>query len=160
MAIKKYSILFNINLFSIIIMTSSLCSRVVTSLTTLSKSANVVSSRGYKLKSSNIPLAKYGGRHTVTMLPGDGIGPEMMGYVKEVFRYAGAPVNFETVNLDPSTDDYRDLENAISSVKRNGCAIKGNIESKLSRPDIKSRNVEMRNALDLFRCDSISSFDL
>ena len=39
------------------------------------------------LKSANIPLAKYGGRHTVTMLPGDGIGPEMMGYVKEIFRY-------------------------------------------------------------------------
>merc|ERR1719278_791482 len=84
------------------------------------------------------------------MLPGDGIGPEMMEYVKEVFKYAGAPVNFETVHLDPSTDDYRDLENAISSVKRNGCAIKGNIEGKLNRPDIKSRNVEMRNELDLF----------
>ena len=26
--------------------------------------------RGYKLSASNIPLAKYGGRHTVTMLPG------------------------------------------------------------------------------------------
>jgi len=25
----------------------------------------------------------------VTMLPGGGIGPELMGYVKEVFRYAG-----------------------------------------------------------------------
>ena len=42
-------------------------------------------SRGY-LKPADIPLAKYGGRHTVTMLPGDGIGPEMMSYVKEVFR--------------------------------------------------------------------------
>jgi len=110
----------------------------------------VSSTRGYKLKSSNIPLAKYGGRHTVTMLPGDGIGPEMMGYVKEVFRYAGAPVDFETVELDPSTDDYNDLVNAISSVKRNGCAIKGNIETNMNRPDIKSRNVEMRNELDLF----------
>lgn len=110
----------------------------------------VTSTRGYKLKSSNIPLAKYGGRHTVTMLPGDGIGPEMMGYVKEVFRYAGAPVDFETVELDPSTDDYNDLVNAISSVKRNGCAIKGNIETNMNRPDIKSRNVEMRNELDLF----------
>jgi len=110
----------------------------------------ITSTRGYKLKSSNIPLAKYGGRHTVTMLPGDGIGPEMMGYVKEVFRYAGAPVDFETVQLDPTTDDYHDLVNAISSVKRNGCAIKGNIETKLNRPDIKSRNVEMRNELDLF----------
>ena len=66
------------------------------------------------------------------MLPGDGIGPEMMNYVKEVFRYAGAPIDFETVHLDPSTDDYRDLENAISAVKRNGCAIKGNIETKLN----------------------------
>jgi len=110
----------------------------------------LTSNRGYKLKSSNIPLAKYGGRHTVTMLPGDGIGPEMMGYVKEVFRYAGAPVDFETVQLDPTTDDYHDLVNAISSVKRNGCAIKGNIETQLNRPDIKSRNVEMRNELDLF----------
>ena len=43
-------------------------------------------SRGY-LKPADIPLAKYGGRHTVTMLPGDGIGPEMMSYVKEVFRF-------------------------------------------------------------------------
>jgi len=131
-------------------MTSSLCGRALASVCNVTKSSTVVSSRGYKLKTSNIPLAKYGGRHTVTMLPGDGIGPEMMNYVKEVFRYAGAPIDFETVHLDPSTDDYRDLENAISAVKRNGCAIKGNIETKLNRPDIKSRNVEMRNALDLF----------
>ncbi|CAG0882495.1 unnamed protein product [Cyprideis torosa] len=33
-----------------------------------------------------IPFAQYGGRFRVTMLPGSGIGPEMMGYVKEVFR--------------------------------------------------------------------------
>lgn len=36
------------------------------------------------------PSAKYGGRHTVTMIPGDGIGPELMLHVKSVFRY-GAP---------------------------------------------------------------------
>ena len=123
--------------------------RGVYSLTRATVQAVPALSRGY-LEASNIPLAKYGGRHTVTMLPGDGIGPEMMGYVKEVFRYAGAPVDFETVLLDPSTDNYDDLYNAISSVKRNGCALKGNIETKLNRPDIKSRNVEMRNDLDLF----------
>lgn len=32
------------------------------------------------------PSAKYGGRHTVTMIPGDGIGPELMLHVKSVFR--------------------------------------------------------------------------
>jgi len=106
-------------------------------------------SRGY-LKAVDIPLAKYGGRHTVTMLPGDGIGPEMMSYVKEVFRYAGAPIDFEMIQIDPNSADSNDLNNAISSVKRNGCAIKGNIETDLLRTDIKSRNVEMRNQLDLF----------
>lgn len=28
----------------------------------------------------------YGGRHTVTLIPGDGIGPELAACVKEVFR--------------------------------------------------------------------------
>ena len=132
-------------------MSSVIGRNIVSSLLTRSSPAVLsVTSRGYKLKASNIPLARYGGRHTVTMLPGDGIGPEMMGYVKEVFKCAGAPVDFETINLNPATDDYRDVENAISAVKRNGCAIKGNIETKLNRPDIKSRNVVMRNELDLF----------
>lgn len=108
------------------------------------------SKRYYAMRSGDIPVAKYGGRHTVTMMPGDGIGPEMMGYVKEVFKVAAVPIDFETVLLDPSADKYDDLYNAISSVKRNGCAIKGNIETKINRPDIKSRNVEMRNELDLF----------
>ena len=40
-----------------------------------------------------IPKAHYGGRHTVTLLPGAGIGPELMGYVKEVsfFLYIYLP---------------------------------------------------------------------
>ncbi len=45
------------------------------------------------------------------MMPGEGIGPEMMEHLKEVFREAYAPVNFETVQLDPSTDNYDDLYN-------------------------------------------------
>ena len=57
---------------------------------------------------------RYGGRYTVSMLPGDGIGPEMMGYVKDIFREVGAPVDFETVELDPTTDNYDDLHNVIT----------------------------------------------
>lgn len=34
------------------------------------------------------PPAKYGGRHTVTLIPGDGIGPELLSHVREVFRLA------------------------------------------------------------------------
>ena len=96
-------------------------------------------------ENSALHLNRYGGRHTVTMMPGEGIGPEMMEYVKDIYKAAGVPVDFEMVFLDPTTDNYDDLYNAISSVRRNGCGIKGNIETLLTRPDIKSRNVEMRN---------------
>lgn len=70
-------------------------------------------------------MALYGGRHAVTMLPGSGIGPELMSYVKDVCRYAGAPVDFETVNIDPKSDEKNELDYAITSIKRNGVAIKG-----------------------------------
>ena len=52
------------------------------------------------------------------MLPGDGIGPEMMGYVREVFRYAGAPVDFEEIRFDPNSESELDFFNAITSIKR------------------------------------------
>ncbi|GLD50553.1 isocitrate dehydrogenase [NAD] [Lates japonicus] len=32
------------------------------------------------------PPARYGGRHTVTLIPGDGIGPELANHVRELFR--------------------------------------------------------------------------
>lgn len=35
----------------------------------------------------------------------------MMSYVKDVFRVANAPIDFEIVHLDPSTDNYDDLYN-------------------------------------------------
>ena len=32
-------------------------------------------------------FARYGGRNTVTALTGDGVGPELLKYVQEIFRY-------------------------------------------------------------------------
>lgn len=116
-----------------------------------------------------IPKAQYGGRHTVTMLPGEscffsisskflqhvfflggGIGQELMNYVKEIFRYAGVPVDFEIIDIDPNSDHNDDLEYAITSIKRNGVALKGNIETKSEATGVLSRNVAIRNELDLF----------
>lgn len=59
------------------------------------------------------------------MLPGGGIGPELMSYVKTIFKYAGVPVDFETVQIDPQSDSNEDMEYAITSIQRNGVAIKG-----------------------------------
>lgn len=41
------------------------------------------------------PVSKPAGRHVVTLVPGDGVGPEMMASVQEVFKTAGVPVDFE-----------------------------------------------------------------
>ncbi|CAH0561806.1 unnamed protein product [Brassicogethes aeneus] len=101
-------------------------------------------------KTEPIPVALYGGRNAVTMLPGGGIGPELMGYVKEVFKYAGAPVDFEVVEIDEKSEDNDDLDYAITSIKRNGVAIKGNIETKSESANVTSRNVAIRNELDLY----------
>jgi len=107
-------------------------------------------SRSMSAKPKALPMAKYGGRHTVTLLPGGGIGPELMAYVREIFRFSGVPVDFEEVPIDPYSDGNDDLEYAITSIRRNGVALKGNIETRSLSPHIMSRNVALRNELDLF----------
>nr|XP_053634359.1 isocitrate dehydrogenase [NAD] subunit gamma, mitochondrial-like [Cherax quadricarinatus] len=83
------------------------------------------------------------------MLPGDGIGPEMMGYVQNIFRYAGVPVDFEVIQITKnSTDD--EFENAMICIRRNGVALKGSIESKYGNASSGSRNATLRTQLDLF----------
>ncbi|VDK77943.1 unnamed protein product, partial [Cylicostephanus goldi] len=69
-------------------------------------------------------LNRYGGRHNVTVLPGDGIGPEMIEHVEKIFRFGQVPVDFETVQLSSKPDSEDDLEQAIIAIKRNGVALK------------------------------------
>lgn len=66
------------------------------------------------------------------MLPGGGIGPELMHHVREIFTKIGVPVDFEIIDIDPSSEGNDDLEYAITSIKRNGVAIKGTIDSLLN----------------------------
>ncbi|XP_068009096.1 LOW QUALITY PROTEIN: isocitrate dehydrogenase [NAD] subunit gamma, mitochondrial [Melanerpes formicivorus] len=96
------------------------------------------------------PPAKYGGRHTVTLIPGDGIGPELMLHVKEVFRHACVPVDFEEVRVSAEAPEA-DLDSAITAIRRNGVALKGNIETNHNLPPShKSRNNLIRTRLDLY----------
>ncbi|XP_055043348.1 isocitrate dehydrogenase [NAD] subunit gamma, mitochondrial isoform X2 [Misgurnus anguillicaudatus] len=105
-----------------------------------------------RMKSSYTPPpAKYGGRHTVTLIPGDGIGPELLNHVRDLFRYCCVPVDFEIVNVDSSVASESDINNAITAIKRNGVALKGNIETNHNLPPShKSRNNLLRTSLDLY----------
>ncbi|XP_075165882.1 isocitrate dehydrogenase [NAD] subunit gamma, mitochondrial-like [Haematobia irritans] len=108
------------------------------------------SSAQMKFKDYLFPRSQYGGRNIVSMLPGGGIGPELMAYVRDIFIFCGAPIDFEIFDICPSTKGNEDLENAIISIKRNGVGIKGNIETDSLELGELSRNVAIRNELDLF----------
>ena len=75
------------------------------------------------------------------------LGPEMTNHVKELFRLAGAPIDFETVEIDSEAD----YEAAVTAVRRNGVALKGNMTTNIDSPAmVRSKNVAMRTELDLF----------
>ncbi|KAE8292744.1 Isocitrate dehydrogenase [NAD] subunit gamma 1 [Larimichthys crocea] len=100
---------------------------------------------------SRPPPAQYGGRHTVTLIPGDGIGPELANHVRELFRFCCVPVDFEVVNVDSSMTSEDDINDAIMAIRRNGVALKGNIETNHNLPpSYKSRNNLLRTSLDLY----------
>ncbi|XP_042606613.1 isocitrate dehydrogenase [NAD] subunit gamma, mitochondrial-like [Cyprinus carpio] len=97
------------------------------------------------------PPAKYGGRHTVALIPGDGIGPELLNHVRELFRFCCVPVDFEVVHVNSASTSEDDINNAIMAIRRNGVALKGNIETNHTMPpNHKSRNNLLRTSLDLY----------
>ena len=72
--------------------------------------------------SYSIP-ATYGGRHTVTLIPADGIGPSLIGGMRDVFISAGVPVDFEVADLTGNTPEEIDasFEEVIMAVRRMRC---------------------------------------
>uniref|UniRef100_A0A915E887 Isopropylmalate dehydrogenase-like domain-containing protein n=1 Tax=Ditylenchus dipsaci TaxID=166011 RepID=A0A915E887_9BILA len=72
----------------------------------------------------NAQAARYGGRQMVSVMPGDGIGPEMIQHLDRIFTFAHIPVDFEMIALSSKLKGVEDLDNAITSIKRNGVAIK------------------------------------
>ena len=64
----------------------------------------------------------------VTLIEGDGIGPEISSAVVKVFDAAGAPITWEPVDVQPiKTPDGRVTvpEGVIQSMERNKIGLKG-----------------------------------
>ncbi|KAL3852992.1 hypothetical protein ACJMK2_016589 [Sinanodonta woodiana] len=115
---------------------------------TISSTGHGIQNCTYSTEVSDHKFAKYGGRNTVTLLTGDGVGPELLGHVQQIFRYAGAPVDFEEVEINADNADAETVRNALLSVRRNGVALKGNVETRLDTT--RSINVLLRTELNLF----------
>ncbi|XP_072026767.1 isocitrate dehydrogenase [NAD] subunit beta, mitochondrial-like isoform X2 [Amphiura filiformis] len=112
-----------------------------------------------------MPSPKADAVKTVTLIPGDGVGPELMNSVKEVFRSAGVPVEFEEIFLsEVQVGQSATIDDVIDSFKRNHVALKGTIHTPTgSGGELKTLNMKLRRELDVFanvvRCRSIAGIE-
>lgn len=88
----------------------------------------------------------------VTLIPGDGIGPEITEAVKAIFSAAQVPVTWEEENAGQTTfDAMGELIPAtlIASLEKNKIALKGPITTPVGK-GFKSINVQLRQMFDLY----------
>jgi isocitrate dehydrogenase (NAD+) len=91
-------------------------------------------------------------KHTVTLIPGDGIGPEVSAAVKKIVAAAGAEIEWE--ELPALAESERKSLNlaksgVLDSIRRNRVALKGPLETAIAG-GAPSINVGLRKALELY----------
>ncbi|TPX53496.1 hypothetical protein SeMB42_g00768 [Synchytrium endobioticum] len=69
----------------------------------------------------------YGGKFTVTLIPGDGTGHEIASSVRTIFKAAHVPIEWEQFDLSGYTEAQSGtvLKEAMDSIRRNRVALKG-----------------------------------
>lgn len=90
--------------------------------------------------------------HKVTLIPGDGIGPEISRAMQDVIDASGAKIDWEIVNAGEGVMEEKGTPlpaEVIESIKKNKCAIKGPITTPVGS-GFRSVNVALRKELDLF----------
>ncbi|KAH8113283.1 hypothetical protein DFH11DRAFT_1601154 [Phellopilus nigrolimitatus] len=103
------------------------------------------------------------GKYTVTLIPGDGIGPEISESVKDIYSAANVPIQWEEVSVTPVLKGGKTVipESAITSVKKNTVALKGPLATPIGKGHV-SLNLTLRRTFNLFAnvrpCVSIKGF--
>lgn len=93
-------------------------------------------------------------KHLVTLIPGDGIGPEITRAVTSILQAANAPVAWEvqTAGADVLEAEGEVLpRRVLESIAKNKVALKGPITTPIGK-GFRSVNVALRKALDLYAC--------
>ncbi|KAL2087889.1 hypothetical protein ACEWY4_016717 [Coilia grayii] len=99
------------------------------------------------------PPARADSTFKVTMVPGDGVGPELMTAVKEVFKAGDVPVEFEEFHLSEVQNMASEakLDDVLASMKNNRVALKGKIHTPMEfKGELASYEMRLRRKLDLF----------
>lgn len=89
----------------------------------------------------------------ITLIEGDGIGPEITDAVKAIFAAASVPIEWEEENAGETTLASKGelIPNSlIESIQRNKVALKGPITTPIGH-GFKSINVQLRQMFDLYQ---------
>lgn len=91
-------------------------------------------------------------KHTITLIPGDGIGPEVTAAVVRIIEAAGVEVEWETHFAGAQAlEKFGDTlpQDLLDSILRNKIALKGPITTPVGK-GFTSVNVGLRKTLDLY----------
>ncbi len=91
-------------------------------------------------------------KHTITLIPGDGIGPEITAATVRVIEATGVDINWETQILgSQALEKYGETlpSASIDSMRSTKVALKGPIMTPIGK-GFTSVNVGLRRALDLY----------
>ncbi|HOU36558.1 MAG TPA: isocitrate/isopropylmalate dehydrogenase family protein [Candidatus Omnitrophota bacterium] len=92
--------------------------------------------------------------HTVTLIPGDGIGPEISEAAKRCIEATGVRIEWDVqIAGQTALDKTGELipEAVIRSIQKNKVALKGPMTTPVGK-GFRSVNVALRHALDLYAC--------
>jgi isocitrate dehydrogenase (NAD+) len=92
--------------------------------------------------------------HRVTLIPGDGTGPELTEATRRVLEATGVELDWDIrqAGVDVMEKAGTPLpEETLESIKRNGVALKGPITTPIGT-GIRSVNVALRHELGLYAC--------
>lgn len=114
---------------------------------------NVHTSSSFNQPQAATDSEREGTRVKCTLIPGDGVGPELVHSVQQVFKASSVPVDFEPYffsEVNPTLS--ASLEDVAGSIERNRVCLKGILAS----PDygfqgeLQTLNMKLRNSLDLY----------
>ncbi|HEV7644673.1 MAG TPA: isocitrate dehydrogenase (NAD(+)) [Pyrinomonadaceae bacterium] len=91
-------------------------------------------------------------KHTITLIPGDGIGPEIVSETVRIIEAAGVEFEWETHLMGAQALEKYGVtipEAVIASIHKNKVALKGPLMTPIGK-GFTSVNVGLRKALDLY----------
>jgi isocitrate dehydrogenase (NAD+) len=92
--------------------------------------------------------------HRVTLIPGDGTGPEISAVVQKVLDATGVKIDWDVVEAGADVIEKHGTplpDGVLASIRKNKVALKGPLTTPIGT-GFRSVNVALRKELDLFAC--------